>query len=399
MDLNNKKRILIVGASDLQLPAIKKAKEMDLSVGVVDFNPNAVGIEYADKYYNVSTIDEVGVLNAARDFNADGIMTLATDLPIRSVAYACTKLGLKSISYETAINATDKEVMIKLFEQKGVSHPWYYIIDNIDGINLSDMQIEFPCISKPVDSSGSRGVVLINSNDELYEAIKYSITYSKSSRVIIEEYLQGSEVSVEMMVLNGAPLVLAITDKATTGAPHFVEIGHSQPSQLDRESIRKITELSCNAVHAIGIDNGAVHAEIMNTVKGPKMIEIGARMGGDCIATHLVPLSTGIDMVKASIQMALGEEPEIEKTKNTGSAISYLKAPKGKILKIKGVDAINEMTGVSEISLQKNVDDYITDIHSSVDRVGYVICYGDSAELAMQKCELVKMMIDIDVAE
>ena len=124
------KRLLIIGASILQLPAIKKAKELGLYVAVADYNPNAIGIPYADEYYNVSTIDEEGVYQAAKTFGAEGIMTLATDMPMRSVAYACKKLGLVGIDYDTAVKATDKGEMIKAFEAAGVEHPWYYIISD-----------------------------------------------------------------------------------------------------------------------------------------------------------------------------------------------------------------------------------------------------------------------------
>ena len=97
------KRLLIIGASLLQLPAIIKAKEMGLYVGVVDFNPEAIGISYADEYFNVSTVDEEGVLCVAKQFKADGIITLATDMPMRAVAYATNKLGLVGIPYESAL--------------------------------------------------------------------------------------------------------------------------------------------------------------------------------------------------------------------------------------------------------------------------------------------------------
>ena len=128
------KRLLIIGASHLQLPAIQKAKDMGLYVGVVDFNPEAVGIPVADEYFNISTIDEEGVYQAAKEFKADGIMTLATDMPMRSVAYAAVKLGLVGISYDTAIKATDKGEMIKAFEAANVEHPWYYILSSLDDL-------------------------------------------------------------------------------------------------------------------------------------------------------------------------------------------------------------------------------------------------------------------------
>ena len=114
---NNSKKILIIGASVLQLPAIKRAKELGMYVAVADFNPEAVGIPFADEYFNVSTIDIEGVCEVAKKFKPDGIMTLATDMPMRSIAAACSELSLSGISMDTAIKATDKGEMIKLFQE------------------------------------------------------------------------------------------------------------------------------------------------------------------------------------------------------------------------------------------------------------------------------------------
>ena len=124
------KKILIIGASILQLPAIKKAKELGYYTIVADYNPKAVGISYADEYYNVSTIDIEGISDLAEKIHPDGIMTLATDMPMRAIAVATTKLGLPGISYDTAVKCTDKGEMIKAFSMAGVEHPWFIIVEN-----------------------------------------------------------------------------------------------------------------------------------------------------------------------------------------------------------------------------------------------------------------------------
>ena len=165
------KRLMIVGASVLQLPAILKAKEMGLEVAVVDFNPEAIGIPYADKYYNASTMDEDAVLAAAEDYQPDGIMTLATDMPMRGVAKASDKLHLHSISYETAVNATDKYDMIKAFKAYGVPSPWYYDVDTLEELKALDGKVTFPCIIKPTDNAGSHGVAKVYSFEELLSRI------------------------------------------------------------------------------------------------------------------------------------------------------------------------------------------------------------------------------------
>lgn len=396
MDISQK-RLFIIGASILQLPAIKKAKEMGMKVAVADFNPEAVGVTEADEYFNVSTIDEKGVCEAVKKFGADGIMTLATDMPMRSVAYTCEKLGLKGISYDTAVKATDKGEMIKAFSENAVECPWYFIVENEPQLQEIKDKITYPCITKPTDNSGSRGVMLVHNEKELCQAFSYSSENGRSGSVIIEEYMTGSEVSVEVIVQESTPYVLQVTDKLTTGAPHFVEMGHSQPSRLGEENVNKIKDLACRAVKAVGISDGPAHVEIMLTENGPKMVELGARMGGDCITTHLVPLSTGIDMIKATIEISCGKEPDIKSKFDKGSAIRYFSTPSGVIKSIEGIEEALKIEGIREISMVKSIGDVIGDIGSSTDRVGFVIARADTAEKAVAVCEKALETVKISV--
>lgn len=381
------KRVLIIGASVLQLPAIRKAKELGYYVGVADYNPNAVGVSEADEYFNVSTIDIDGVVNIARKFKPDGIMTLATDMPMRAVAKACAVCGLPGISFDTAIKATDKGEMIKAFEKAGVEHPWYYIVPNLDTLRSIIDKITYPCIMKPTDNAGSRGVVLCHNGAEIVKEYKYSCRESRGGVVIVEEYLQGPEFSVEVMVIDGEPYVLQITDKLTTGAPHFVEMGHSQPTSQPENEQKRIKDLACRAVKAIGIDIGPAHVEIILTKNGPKMVELGARMGGDCITTHLVPLSTGIDMVGCTIKLACGERIDIEPKIQMGAAIRYFDVCNGTIKAINGVEDTRRIPGIKEVSIVHQVGDVIGDIGSSTDRIGFVIAQAENADKAIEICE------------
>ncbi|MGE7689346.1 ATP-grasp domain-containing protein [Lysinibacillus sp. NPDC097214] len=391
------KKLLVVGGSYLQLPAIIKAKEMGLQVAVADYNPNAIGVSYADKYYNVSTVDEKGIYEAAKNFCADGVTTLATDMPIRAVSFACEKLGLSSISYDTAIKSTDKGEMIKAFDAQGVSHPWYFILEDIEQLSSIESKIVYPCISKPLDSSGSRGVVLINCPEELRESIEYSSTQGRNTGVIIEEFMRGKEVSVEIMVVNEKVHILAVTDKLTTGAPHFVEMCHSQPSRLGEKNVNRIRELAIKAVLAVGIKNGPAHVEIMLTEDGPKVIELGARMGGDFISTHLVPLSTGIDMVKAVIDLACGEGVDLIPKFDRGSSIQYISGDVGVIKNIDGLDLASKIDGVFEVKMLKNVGELSKVICNSLDRLGYVIAQGPSVLEARDICKSALTCIDLEI--
>lgn len=378
---------MIVGASVLQLPGILKAKEMGLYVGVADYNPKAIGIQYADEFFNASTMDEDAVLAASLKFKPNGIMTLATDMPMRGVAKVAEKLGLPGISYDTAVKATDKFEMIKAFKAQNVASPWFFTVDNLDEFKALESQLSYPCIMKPTDNAGSHGVVLAKCFDDLLREYDYSRESARHGKVIIEEYLQGDEVSVEVMVVNGEVHILQITDKLTTGAPHFVEMGHSQPSRHSAETQQAIKELAIKACRAVGINQGPAHVEMMVTDRGPVMIELGARMGGDNITTALVPLSTGIDMVKATIDVALGNQPDIQPKWNLGAAIRYLDAPEGIISSISGIEEAKQVEGVRQIIMTKAVGDPSTPIHCSNDRIGSIIAQSATAEEAVKACE------------
>ena len=325
------KKLLIIGASILQLPAIKRAKELGYYTAVLDYNPNAVGIEYADEYFNASTIDIDAVVEVAKSFCPDGIMTLATDMPMRSIAKAASELGLPGIDMETAIKATDKGEMIKAFAECGVAHPWYFIVKDECELEAIADKLTYPCIVKPTDNAGSRGVKLIGSASELAASYEYAVASSRSGRVIFEEYMQGSEVSVEIMLTEG----------------------------------------------------------------GAKMVELGARMGGDCITTHLVPLSTGVDMIEATIRIACGEEADVDIRHSRGAAIRYIKAKSGVIKEIAGVDKAGAIPGACEISFTKGVGDTVGKIGSSTDRVGFVIASGSDRESAVSVCEAALEKINV----
>ena len=174
-------------------------------------------------------------------------------------------------------------------------------------------------------------------------------------------------------------------------------MGHSQPSRLPFADVEKIKDLACRAVKAVGIKCGPAHVEIMNTAGGPKMVELGARMGGDCITTHLVPLSTGIDMVEATLRIACGEHPDIEKKFDRGSAIRYFDVPRGKITDISGIKEAEKASEIREIAFVKEIGNEVGNIGSSTDRVGFVIAQAENAIDAVAACEQALKKVKISV--
>ena len=387
--VQRQKRILILGASRLQLPGILKAKEMGLYVGVVDQDPLAVGIDYADEFYEVSTIDEIGVAEVAKIFQADGIITLATDMPMRSVSFACQLLGLPSLDYDVAVKTTDKFLMRVALEKASLPIPWYVNLEDPDLLDASQIPF-YPCVSKPVDSSGSRGVRYIESYEELLESVHYSFSKSRGRGVIIEEYMQGPEVSCEAIVVDKTPYIIQITDKLTSGTPYFVEIRHNQPSLLSMEIIDAIKNVTCNTITALGINHSAVHAELIVTSEGPKIVEIGSRMGGGFLGTHLVPASTGFDMTEAVIKIALGERIDVTLGDSRGAAIQFFTVKRSGILQgISGLEAAGKVEGVLDLSLYAKIGDHVNVPQSGEDRLGHVISVADEPQKAIEVCRSV----------
>ena len=395
---------MILGASILQLPAIQKAKEMGLQVIAVDMNPDAIGFQEEGVIKEIiSTIDTEKILEAAKKHKIDGIMTLASDMPMRSVAIVAKEMGLVGISEQTALNATNKAEMRQRLKECGVPIPKFFRISSKEEYEKAIHYFktaQLKCIVKPADNSGSRGVDLLSdlSDDELVsKAYDYSKSYSRGGDVVVEEYMEGPEVSVETLSVDGECHIIQITDKLTTGAPYFVEMGHSEPSALQEDVKTNISGVASAAVKALGIINGPSHTEIKVTKDGPKIVELGARLGGDNITTHLVPLSTGVDMVECCIKIALGEKPDMAKKFSMGSAIRYLKADIGVIKEISGVEIADNMRGIKQISIVHDVGEHSKEIKSSVDRIGFVITQDKTAEEAIEDCKLAMDKIVVKV--
>lgn len=397
------KKLMILGASILQLPAIEQAKKMGVQVIAVDMNPEAIGFKVDGITKEViSTIDIPAILEAARRHKIDGIMTLATDMPMQAVAVVAKELNLVGISSDTAIKATNKAAMREALKEAGVPVPLFYrvsskqeYLDAVESVRKSG----YKCIIKPADNSGSRGIDLLeNFNAETVErAFEYSKQSSRSGDLMVEEYMEGPEVSVETLSVNGECHVIQITDKLTTGAPYFVEMGHSQPSRHSQEIKRRIEEVAIAANRAIGIENGPSHTEIKVTKDGPKVVELGARLGGDNITTYLVPLSTGVNMVECCIKIALAEKPDLSKKQEKASAIRYFDIEYGKIKNISGIEDAKAVPGVKQIFVVHGIGDTMNGIKSSGDRAGFIIAQSDSVENAIEACVTAKKLIKIEV--
>ena len=394
-------KLMILGASVLQLPAYLEAKKMGIYTIAVDYDINAVGFKYCDKSFVVSTIDTESILRIAKEEKIDGIITLASDMPIRSVAKACEELKLKGLDYKTSVNATDKFAMRECLSAKNVPIPSYFLVDDYISFYDAVKRFEKECIVKPIDNSGSRGIFVITDvcdKQMIDEAYHYSKSFSRSGKILVEEYMHGDEVSVESFTINGITTVIQITNKMTSGIPYFVEVGHSQPCKQPKKIINDIIDVTKQAIKAIGIDNSPSHTEIKITEDGPKIVEIGARLGGGNITTHLVPLSTGVNMVANTINIALARDIDIKQKLNNGSAIRFFFSDiDGTIANIEYDKTILDDKDVVEVCFQKTIGDKVKKLINGSERFGFVITKGTTEKNAVLKCNEIYNKIRIDI--
>lgn len=337
-------KLAVIGASHFQLPLIEKAQEMGCEVHAFAWECGDVGESVADVFHPVSIVDVDQIVDECREVGIDGICTIASDLATLAVNHVASELGLIGNTLECTGVSTNKHLMRRAFAQAGDPSPRSLSVGLSGGVVDADILLReedvsvfdptehglsYPLIVKPVDRSGSRGVTKLESPDVPItpgEALQLAFDQGFEAQAVVEEFAYGDEFSVEGMSWKGTHRILAITRKGTTGAPHFIETAHLQPSGLDEETSERICKVAAHALDTLGIEYGASHSELKVAPDGTiRIIEIGARMGGDCIGSHLVPLSTGIDFTRAVVDVALGNEPDLNpKREPAAAAIRFL---------------------------------------------------------------------------
>ena len=364
------KKLLILGAGEMQIPVIQKAKAMGLYTIVADMAGDAPGMKYADKAVVISTMDKEGILECCKQEGVDGLLT-TSDAPVNVVAYVGETLGLPSMTSEVAKICTNKYLQREIFAANDVNVPFFQLCTK--DTDLSSLK-DFPYIVKPVDSSASRGVKRVNNTVELFSAVDEALDYSRSGNVILESFITGKEFSVETYTQNDVTTIVTITEKLCIGEDKgfFVEDTHIEPARISPEEWTCIETEVKKAIKAIGINNCPTHTEIKLNDKGAFIIEIACRLGGDYITSDLVPLSTGVDMLENLIKVALGVQIDVERKYAKCSAVQFLNPDNYERCKI-FLDSKDTHIIRYEIREFENKQ-----IKSSLDRLGFVILQADT---------------------
>lgn len=328
------KKLAVIGASHFQMPLITRAQEMGCEVHAFAWECGDVGERAADVFHPVSIVETDRIIEECRAAGIDGICTIASDLATVAVCHVADALGLVGNSLDCMHVSTNKHLMRRAFERGGDPSPRSVAVriaqegetpEATDAVVITPSELEtfdptslglsYPLIVKPQDRSGSRGITKLEAPGAPLSAgaaLREAIEQGFVPEALIEEFAEGDEFSVEGISWEGTHTILAVTRKGTTGAPHFIETAHMQPPLLPSETIQRIKHVTVHALDTLGVAYGASHTELKVAPDGTvRIIEIGARMGGDCIGSHLVPLSSGVDFVGAVVDVALGNKPDL----------------------------------------------------------------------------------------
>ena len=365
-------KIAVIGASYLQKPLVLKAREMGFETHVFAWEDGAVCKEVADHFYPISITEVDEICEICQRIQPKGVVSIGSDLATVAVNRVAEKMGLIGNSIECTEVSTNKYLMRERLKTGGIPCPGYWLA----GKNGSDLEVnpkDFPLIVKPVDRSGSRGISLVKDGSELVDAVQAAREQSFSAQVIIEQFIEGRELSVESISWQGRHYILQFTDKETTGAPHYIEKAHHQPAELSASQKESLVRLTRKSLDCLMVKNGASHSEFKITASGEMyLIEVGARMGGDCIGSDLLRLSTGYDFVRGVIEVAVGsfEEPVLSQPAHAG--IHYVFPQPGtlwEVLFIPGSQVVHH-------EVLAEVGDAIAPISDSSQRPAYYIYQG-----------------------
>lgn len=364
------KKIVIIGANEFQNPLILKAKELGYETHVFAWENGDLGEKNADYFYPISIIEKEKILEKCKKIQPIAITSIASDLATNTVNYIANKLKLPCNSLECTLKSTNKYKMRQAFKENNIPTPKFKQIS--EKFNLEDFKnFKYPLIIKPIDRSGSRSITKIYKKEELEEAIKKAQNDSFEKKAIIEEFIEGEEFSIEGISFKGIHTFLAITRKKTTGAPNFIETGHLEPAGLEKEKEIKIKEMIEKALDSLNITNGASHSEFKITPNGEiRIIEIGARMGGDCIGSDLVEISTGYDYKKMVIDVAIGNKPNFKQISKPKIAIIKFIFNNKDLEKLKQLEKLNPKSVYYKSKIEKVNSHEVID---SSTRFGYYI--------------------------
>ena len=367
----DKKTIMVFGVGELQESIIKRAKAKGLFVVGIDPCANAYCRDSVDVFEIVGGQDYEGTLAVARKYNVSAIVTAATDKPLVMMARVAKEMNLPFYSEETALISTDKFKMKECFRKAGIPCANGGLIKSIDEAE----GLVYPVILKPRDNSGSRGVIFCNNKVELEAAFNEAMQYTRLDSVLVEEFIEGQEYSIESLHFDGKSEVIQFTEKRTTPFPYNVELGHIQPANMSEKHKEQIRKIIADIAVALGFENCPSHTELKINERGIFIIETSPRLGGDYITSTLTPLSTGINLEEQLLNIATDNPVDTTTGKvERASAVRFFSFNESNtITALPDQDTVLGWPHVVDYSFKLTIGDKVNQITSSLNRYGQII--------------------------
>lgn len=391
-DIVKKDGIIILGAGVMQIPAIKKAKDMGLFVIATDKNAKAEGFRYADLSVTLDIKDAAAhvefALKNREKYNIKGVFAGA-DVAITAASVSAA-LGLPGIPVEVAERSNNKWLMKQRWLADGIATPYAEEVTTLSQAKAVVKKLGLPCMVKAIDNAASRGSRRIDTEAELPEALMDAKDHSTTGTALIEEYVEGTEQSVELIVHNGIHHRFGIVDRHFGFQPFPIEVGHTNPSRLTHETQESLYSLVTDAANSLGIGFGPYKADTILTKKGPMILELPARLSGGFHSQYTTPLSTGLEPQIAAMALAVGSkipESAVTRTKDRVTVCKAVFPEPGIITSITGVDEARSLYGVDEVFLMVRPGDAIPEYKNCGHRVCYIIAGGTSFEEAGENWE------------
>ena len=387
------KRLLVLGAGPAQLGLLRAARERGLFVIAVDRDPGAPGFEFADRRAVVSTEDEpaIGMLAAAEELS--GVIAPGIDWPVAIAARVAARLGLSHpLSPEAAAVAVSKLRQRERLAEHGVPQPAWRMVTE------APADLSVPVVVKPPDRQGQKGLTLVRDPERLPAAIEQAVSFSRANVALVEDLVEGPEVTVNAFSTNGVFHPLTVTDRVTsTDESAFgVALAHAWPSEHDTEDAIEVAKA---AATALGIENGPTYTQVVLGPEGPRVMELAARLGGGHDA-ELCLAALGVDLNGLALSAALGEPVEVPRPEPRGGAcVRFLVAPPGSLESVEGIEDALAQEEILDARVYRRPGWVFSPLQRGADRAGFVLATGSSRDDALAKAGRAAELIRFQTAD
>ena len=304
-----RKSLMVLGAGVFQLPVIRAASRLGLHTIAVSYYEDDPGREECDEFIHCSTADKAAVLELARTRRIDGVTTMASEISAVTAAYVAESLGLPGYDLETARSIGNKVLLRRFLKANGFRVPGFHGVRSLEEAEAKFQELRKPVFLKPASASGSRGAFKLETIEQLRDCFERSLNASiLDEEAILEENLSGREIGGEILVKGGRIVFFQPTRKLLND--RFVPYGHILPADLEPSDFEAVKAMMTSVIEALGLQDGPLNFDIMLTQDGPVIIELGGRLGGNCLP-ELMRLHTGVDTVEAVVRLAMGDTFEL----------------------------------------------------------------------------------------